>query len=114
MRLVPTNPMNRVLAAILAFEAVCCGLAIPGMIQVSDVSLSLAFTTGGVALLLCLAAAGTLRRPFGWALAWLAQAACVALGFVVSMMFAVGAMFLLLFVITFVLGKRLEAAKAAG
>jgi hypothetical protein len=32
----------------------------------------------------------------------------------VSMMFAVGAMFLLLFVITFVLGKRLEAAKAAG
>ena len=114
MRLVPTNPMNRVLMTILIFEAICCGLAIPGMIQVSDVSLSLAFTTGGVALLLCLAAAGTLRRPFGWALAWLAQAACVALGFVVSMMFAVGAMFLLLFVITFVLGKRLEAAKAAG
>ena len=46
MRLVPTNPMNRVLAAILAFEAICCGLAIPGMIQVSDVSLSLAFKIG--------------------------------------------------------------------
>ena len=114
MRLVPSNPMNRVVAAILAFEAICCGLAIPGMIQVADVSLSIAFGSGGAALLLCLVAAGTLRRPFGWTLAWLAQAGCLALGFVVSMMFAVGGMFLLLFVITFVLGKRLEAAKTAG
>ncbi|MFT3862462.1 DUF4233 domain-containing protein [Micropruina sp.] len=110
----PTNPMNRVLAAILGFEAICCGLAVPGMIQVSSVSLALAFSAGGLALLLCLTAAGTLRRPFGWVLAWLAQAACVALGFVVEMMFAVGGMFLVLFVITFALGKRLEAIKAAG
>lgn len=109
MRLVPTNPMNRVLMAVLSFEAICCGLAIPGMIQVSSVSVPLAFTLGGLALALCLAAAGTLRRPFGWVLAWAAQAACVALGFAVDMMFAVGGMFLLLFVITFVLGKRLEA-----
>ncbi|HOQ53586.1 MAG TPA: hypothetical protein PLF56_08230, partial [Micropruina sp.] len=59
LRLVPSNPMNRVLMAVLCFEAICCGLAIPGMIQVSSVSLSLAFTTGGAALLLCIAAAGT-------------------------------------------------------
>ena len=114
MRLVPTNPMNRVLMAVLVFEAICCGLAIPGMIQVSSTSVALAFTFGGVAMLLCLAAAGTLRRPVGWVLAWSAQAACVALGFVVDMMFAVGAVFTLLFVMSFVLGKRLEAAKTAG
>lgn len=113
MRLVPTNPMNRVLMAVLCFEAICCGLAIPGMIQVSSVSVALAFTLGGLTLVLCLAAAGTLRRPVGWVLAWAAQVACVALGFVVEMMFAVGGMFLLLFVITFVLGKRLEARTAA-
>lgn len=58
--------------------------------------------------MLCLAASGTLRRPFGWVLAWAAQVACIALGFAVAMMFAVGAMFALLFVISFVLGRRLE------
>ncbi len=114
MRLVPTNPMNRVLMAILVFEAISCGLAIPGMIQVTSLSVWLAFTLGGVVMLICLAAAGTLRRPIGWVLAWGAQAGCLALGFVVELMFAVGAMFLLLFVISFVLGKRLEAAKTVG
>ena len=114
MRLVPTNPMARVLAAILLFEAICAGLAIPGMIQVTDTPVGLAFGLGGGLVLLCLAAAGLLRRPVGWPLAWAAQLGGVALGLVVDMMYAVGGMFLLLFVITFVLGKRLEAAKAAG
>ncbi len=114
MKLVPTNPMNRVLMTILLFEAICCGLAIPGMIQVADASVGLAFGLGGTALVLCLAASGTLRRPFGWVLAWAAQAACIALGFAVAMMFAVGAMFALLFVISFVLGRRLEATRTAG
>lgn len=114
MRLVPTNPMNKVLMAILIFEAICCGLAIPGMIQVSGTPVGLAFGLGGTALLLCVAAAGTLRRGIGWVLAWSAQAACVALGFAVDMMFVVGIMFLVLFGISFVLGRRLEAARSAG
>ena len=103
------NPMNRAISLALLFQIVVFVLAIPGMIQVSSVSVATAFILGGLALLLCLAAAGTLRRPYGWPLAWAAQVACVALGFVVAMMFAVGGVFLLLFVITFVLGKRLEA-----
>lgn len=65
-------------------------------------------------LLLCVAAAGTLRRGIGWVLAWSAQAACVALGFAVDMMLVVGIMFLVLFGISFLLGRRLEAAKSAG
>lgn len=114
MRLVPTNPMNRVLAAILAFEALCCGLTIPGMIQVANLPVWVAFTAGLAAAALCLAAAGTLRRPVGWLLAWGAQVACLALGFGVDMMFVVGAMFLLLFGITFGLGRRLESARTSG
>ncbi len=114
MRLVPNNPMNRVLMTILLFEAICCGLAIPGMIQVGAAPVGLSFGLGGTALVLCLAAAGTLRRPIGWVLAWAAQLACVALGFAVSMMFAVGAMFFVLFLISFILGRRLEAARTAG
>ncbi|MCW3158323.1 DUF4233 domain-containing protein [Micropruina sonneratiae] len=114
MSLLPTNPMNKVLMAILLFEAICCGLAIPGMIQVADAPLGQALGLGGAAMALCLVAAGLMRRRIGWVLAWLAQLACVALGFAVDMMFAVGGMFLLLFVITFVLGRRLEATRTAG
>lgn len=114
MKLVSTNPMTKVLMAILAFQALCCGLAIPGMIQIGNVPVGPAFAFGGVAALLSLVAAGTLRRDFGWILAWVAQVAGIALGFAVELMFFVGGMFALLFVMTFVLGKRLEAARAAG
>ena len=114
MRLQPGNPMTRVLSAILTFAAICCGLAIPGMIQVAGTPVEAAFIWGGLAMLLCLAAAGTMRRPIGWVLAWLAQVAGLALGFLVDMMFVVGGLFTLLFVVTFVLGKRLEAARTAG
>ena len=41
-------------------------------------------------------------RPIGWVLAWLAQVAGLALGFLVDMMFVVGGLFTLLFVVTFV------------
>ena len=114
LRLGPANPMNKVLLSILAFEAICCGLAIPGMIQVAGTSTGLAFAFGGTGMLLCLAAAGTLRRGIGWVLGWAAQVVCVALGFAVDMMFVVGIMFLLLWELTFVLGRRLETANTAG
>jgi hypothetical protein len=100
--------------AVLVFEAICFGLAIPGMIQVSGLSTGLAFGLGLSGVLLCLAAAGLLRRSIGWPLAWLAQLAGIALGFAVPMMFAVGIMFLLLFVLSFVLGRRLEQRSSAG
>ena len=113
MRLVPTNPMNRVLAAILAFEAICCGLAIPGMIQVSDVAIPLALGAGGVAALLPLIAAATLRTPLGWVLAWVSQIACLALGLLTPWMYVVGGAFAALFVVEFVLGRRIETDTAA-
>ena len=108
MSLDPKNPMGRVMLSILAFEAIVFGLAIAGMIQVSDVDVAVAFGLGFGALALALVAAALLRRPIGYALGWLTQLVAIALGFATDMMFAVGGMFALLWVTCFLLGRRIQ------
>lgn len=114
MRLHPRNPMNRALRLLLIFEAVVFGLAVPGMIQVSGVAPATAAGVGVAGVLLCLVAAGTLPRPAGWVAGWLTQLVGVGFGFATDMMFWVGGIFLILWVITFVLGRRIEPATVAG
>jgi hypothetical protein len=116
MNLRPGNPMRVVLLSILLFEFVVYGLAIPVMILVSDVPAVYAALLGGGAALLALVAAVLLRRPSGYLVGWLTQPVGVVLGFLTSPMFFVGGMFLGLWLISFILGKRLDgqAAAAAG
>jgi len=109
MRLAPGNPMTRALALTLCCEAVGFVLAIPGMRLVSGVETSTAVGVGGLAVVLAVMAGASLRRPWGWPLAWLTQVAALALGLLTPWMFGVGGVFVLLFVISFVLGRRLEA-----
>lgn len=109
MRLSASNPMTRVLSVILIFEAVVFGLAIPGMIVVSQQPLTVAFVSCGAAMLLALAAAGTMRGQLGYPLGWLTQIAGIALGFGTEYMFVMGGIFAVLWVVTFVLGRRLDA-----
>lgn len=109
MTLSPTNPMRVVLLSILAFEVIVFGLAVPVMILLSDVPGRSAGLLGGSAALLALVAAGLMRRPIGYPLGWLTQVVGVALGLLTSAMFVVGGMFALLWVLTIVLGKRLDA-----
>ncbi len=113
MRLVPTNPMGRVMLSILAFEAIVFGLAIAGMIQVSNIPVATAFGLGIGAAVLALLAAALLRRPPGYPLGWLTQVAAVALGLATPMMYAVGGMFALLWVVCFVFGRRIERTPPA-
>jgi uncharacterized protein DUF4233 len=113
MTLRPGNPMRVVLLTILLFEVVAFGLAIPVMILVSDVPAGYAAGLGGGAALLALVAAGLMRRPAGYLVGWATQLVGVALGFLTTGMFLVGAMFLGLWVISFVLGKRLDGQAAA-
>ncbi len=108
MRLAAGNPMTRVLLALLCFEAVVFALAVAGMIQVSGVPVGTAFAVGLGAAGLAALSAAVLRSPVGYALAWLTQLVGIALGFATEMMFWVGGMFALLWVMTFVLGRRLE------
>ena len=111
MRLSDGNPMRTVLLTLLLFEVVVFGLAIPVMIFLSDVSGATAGLLGGAAAVLALVAAGLLRKPVGYLVAWVTQVAGVALGFVTTSMFAIGGLFALLWVISFVLGKRLDAMR---
>jgi hypothetical protein len=109
MTLSPKNPMRVVLLSILAFEVIVFGLAVPVMILLSAVPGLVAGVAGGGAALLALVAAGLMRRPTGYPLGWLTQVVGVTLGVLTSAMFLVGGMFLALWVLSFVLGKRLDA-----
>ncbi len=113
MTLTPGNPMRVVLLAILIFEVVVFGLAIPVMILVSEVSAGLAVGAGAGAALLALVAAALLRGPAGYLVGWPVQLLGVALGFLTAPMFFVGGMFLALWLVTFILGKRLDRPAVA-
>jgi len=108
MTLSPKNPMRVVLLAILAFEVIVFGLAVPVMVLLSAVPGLTAGVAGGGAALLALVTAGLMRRPLGYPLGWLTQLVGVGLGLLTSAMFIVGGMFFALWVLSFVLGKRLD------
>jgi hypothetical protein len=107
------NPMRAVLLAVLIFEVIAFGLAIPVMIRISHVSLGLAVGLGGGTALLALVAAALLRSPAGYLIGWSVQLLGVALGLLTAPMFFVGAMFLALWLLTFILGKRLDRPAVA-
>jgi hypothetical protein len=103
------NPMRVVLQTVLIFEVIVFGLAIPGMILVSEVPAAVAAGFAGGAALLALLAAGFLRSRVGYLLGWFAQLAGLALGFLTATMFIVGALFTAVWVMSFLMGKRLDS-----
>jgi hypothetical protein len=103
------NPMRVVLMTVLIFEMIVFGLAIPVMIFVSNVPAAAAAGFGGGAAVLALVGAGLLRSPVGYVLGWLTQLAGVALGFLTTLMFIVGILLAAVWVLAFVLGKRLDS-----
>jgi hypothetical protein len=103
------NPMRVVLLTVLIFEVIVIGLAIPVMILISGVPAAAAAALGGGAALLALLAAGLLRSRVGYILGWVAQLAGLALGFLTTTMFIVGALFAAVWVMSFVMGKRLDS-----
>jgi hypothetical protein len=105
----PGNPMRVVLMAVLIFEVIVFGLAIPVMIFVSNVPAAAAAGFAGGAAVLALVAAGLLRSRVGYVLGWLVQLAGLALGLLTTSMFIVGAILAGVWVLGFVLGKRLDA-----
>jgi Protein of unknown function (DUF4233) len=107
------NPMRVVLQTVLIFEVIVFGLAIPVMILISGVSAAAAAGFGAAASLLALLAAALLRSRVGYILAWLAQLAGLALGFLTTTMFIVGALFAAVWVMSFLMGKRLDSRMEA-
>ena len=103
------NPMRVVLMTVLIFETIVFGLSAPVMILISNVSGAVAAGFAGGAALLALVAAALLRSPVGYVLGWLAQLAGVALGLLTTSMFLVGTLLAAVWVLAFVLGKRLDS-----
>jgi hypothetical protein len=99
-------------AAMLTLEAVILALAVPVMISVEDVSKPLALASGLGLALLCLLTAGALRRPQAYLVGHAIQVGAIGLGFLVTIMFFIGAIFAALWFGAFFLGRRIEADKA--
>lgn len=109
------NPMGRVMMLVLVFEVITVGLAVPVMIMLSQTPPLTAAAAGGAVCLLAAASAGLLRRrpQVGYPLGWVTQVAALALGFLTVGMVLMGIMFGSLWVVCFVLGRRLEAQHSA-
>ena len=109
----PRSPKRGMCAAILSLEAITLGLTTPVMVAIADVELTTALVLGLGLTLACLVLAGLLRRSWAYAAGWAIQAAAIALGFVIPLMFFLGGVFALLWGMAVHLGNRIERERAA-
>jgi hypothetical protein len=99
-------------AGMLTLQAVALFLAGLVMTGVTDLGFGASFGIGIGLAVLCVAAAGTLLRPWGYALGWAVQVLSLALGFVVPVMFVLGIVFAALWAGAYFLGARIDREKA--
>jgi hypothetical protein len=92
----------------LGLQSVVLLLTVPVMLSLTEVDTAVALLIGTTLVLACLVAAGTMRRRVGGALGWAVQVASLAMGFVVPVMFALGAVFLALYAGSWFLGQRID------
>ena len=99
-------------AAVLSLEAIVLGLTTPVLITVVDVRVQVALAVGLGLAVACLLVAGLLRHDWAYGLGWLIQVAAIGLGFVIAMMFFLGAVFALLWTTAYLLGRKIERERA--
>ena len=107
------SPRRGMCAGVLSLEAITLGLTTPVMITVADVGTGVALAVGLGLAVLCLITAGLLRHEWAYGLGWLIQAAAIALGFVIGIMFFLGAVFAALWATAYLLGRKIERERAA-
>ena len=107
------SPRRGMCAAVLCLEAITIGLSTPVMISIGEVATGTALATGLGLALACLLLAGMLRGEWAYSLGWLLQVAAIALGFLVPLMFFLGAVFALLWGTAYFLGLKIERERAA-
>jgi len=103
--------VRRLCATVLVFEVVVIGLAIPVAITIAHARPVQAGVTGGVLAVAALVLAGLVGRPGqGWALAGgtVLQAAVIATGAVVPVMYGLGVIFGGLWLTAIWLGRRYQ------
>ncbi|MEV4895038.1 DUF4233 domain-containing protein [Nonomuraea sp. NPDC055795] len=108
MSFVVTPGMRRLGASVLGMEAIMAGLITPVAITVSGVTPALAMVAGLGLAVLCVVAIGMLKRPVGYVVGSLVQVLAIATGFLVSMMFFLGAIFAALWITAIFVARRVE------
>ncbi|MBB5083734.1 DUF4233 domain-containing protein [Nonomuraea endophytica] len=108
MSFVVTPGMRRLGASVLGMEAIMAGLITPVAITVSGVTPALAMVAGLGLAVLCIVAIGLLKRPVGYVVGSLVQVLAIATGFLVSMMFFLGAIFAALWITAIFVARRVE------
>ncbi|WP_336216447.1 DUF4233 domain-containing protein [Nonomuraea sp. LPB2021202275-12-8] len=103
-----TPGMRRLGASVLGMEAIVAALVTPVAISVGGVAPALAVTVGIGLAVLCVVAAGLLKRPFGYILGSVVQVLAICTGFMVSAMFFLGAIFAALWITAIFVARRVE------
>ncbi|MBW8750507.1 MAG: DUF4233 domain-containing protein [Propionibacteriales bacterium] len=104
---------RRLCSAILLLEAIVLGLATPVLISVESVDTARALWVGLGLTVACLVTAGLLRLAWAYYLGWAIQVAAIALGLEIGAMFALGAIFLVLWITAVRLGRTIDRDRAA-
>ncbi|MEV0820735.1 DUF4233 domain-containing protein [Nonomuraea rubra] len=105
-----TPGMRRLGASVLGMEAIVAGLITPVAISVGGVEPALAVAVGIGLAVLCVIAAGLLKRPFGYVLGSVVQVLAICTGFLVTTMFFLGAIFTALWITVIIVARRVEGA----
>ena len=107
------SPQRGMCAAILSLEAVVLGLTTPVMINLSDVAWQHRLRRSGSGCAWPASSlAGLLRSEAAYVAGWVIQVAALALGFVIPLMFVLGAIFALLWGTAYFLGRKIERERA--
>ena len=104
---------RRLCSAILLLEAIVLGLSTPVLISVESVDPGRALWIGLGLMVACLVTSGLLRYPWAYYLGWAIQVAALLLGFAIGAMFALGIIFLLLWLTAVRLGRMIDRDRAA-
>lgn len=103
---------RRLCAAILLLEAIAFGLSTPVLTSVKDLGTGPALGIGLGLTVACLVVAGLLRAAWGYWLGWGVQVVAIGVGFAVTTMFFLGAVFLALWATAYFLGRKIEDERA--
>lgn len=80
--------------------------------QTSNLPASTVWTVSGIAMVLCVILAGMVSRPGAVPVGWALQIGLIASGFVVPVMFFLGALFAALWWASVHFGRKVDEAKA--
>ena len=107
------SPRRLMCGSVLAFQCIVVALVTPVLIAVEGMSTPLALVIGVGLAAACLLVAGLLRYEWAYYAGFAVQAAALAVGFIVPVMFVLGLGFAALWTTAYVLGNRIEAAQAS-